>query len=123
MHLKGIFLTSLLVLEAHSLVPAPLTSRNPTAAEAVFNPISCKDACPYSKRITNNRKHMRKLWNKLEVDGWFEIWRKALPYKNWSKHLAKNIWPKLAPNIDCTSMEGTCKPLSDDCGRFAFFMT
>ena len=78
--------------------------------------IGCKKVCLMSDHISNKRKHMRRIWKRAQVDGWLAIWLKAVPYKDWPYQVAKYIWDKLSPDIDCGSMQAdNCHPLNNHC--------
>lgn len=75
----------------------------------------CKEVCPMADHISNKRKDMRRIWKRAQVDGWLEVWLKAVPYKDWPYRVAKQIWDKPSPDIQCGSMEGNCHPLNNNC--------
>ncbi|KAH8806190.1 hypothetical protein F5884DRAFT_860769 [Xylogone sp. PMI_703] len=114
MHFAILLVTALPALSVYVAEQFPLEPDNVSGLDK-FNPLSCKDVCPIADRITNDRKHMKKTWAKIEVDGWFQTWLKSVPYHKWPNHIAKYIWPKQASDLDCTSLQGTCKPLDNNC--------
>ena len=76
----------------------------------------CKKVCAMADHINNKRKHMRRIWEMAQVDGWLNIWLKAVPYNDWPYRVAKYIWDKPSPDIDCGSMEAdNCHPLNNNC--------
>jgi hypothetical protein len=115
MRLKVLLLVSLQTLGTRALYQFPSSSDNINSRDGKFDILSCADVCPLTDTIYGDREHNREIWNKVEVNGWFEIWLKAVPYSNWPNHIAEYIWPKQTPNFNCASLSGACKPMDDNC--------
>lgn len=121
MRLKAIHLVPIQALGALAQSQFPFNSENSHDIDSVsgkFDPQSCADVCPLANTINNNTKHSKELWNKIEVDGWLEVWLKAVPYSRWPNRIAKYIWKNDVPNFDYASLTGDCRPMDDNCRMY-----